>query len=232
MMHRQTRERQSAAERARVAAELLHEAELLTETAMLLPVAPPVVPAPITPVVATPPAARTAPRLPPSMVERKNGTPVIAPESTTLARFDAAIGERPDDIHLRLDRAELLSQTGRYAAARCDLEYVLAVEPENLAALSALGVVFLRKGLWAEAVPRFQRVVELDGHTPTPWLHLAEALNHVDDLPGALAAFRRAEEIDPTNARALYGQGVVLDRMRRPDDATRMYRRSREVARR
>ena len=232
MMHRQTRERQSAAERARVAAELLHEAELLTETAMLLPVTPPVTAAPVTPAAATPPAARTAPPLPRSMAERKNGTPIMAPESTTLARFDAAIAERPDDVQLLLDRAELLSHTGRYAAARCDLEHVLAVEPENLAALSALGVVFLRKGLWAEAVPRFQRVVELDGHTPTPWLRLAEALNHVDDLAGALAAFRRAEEIDPTNAKALYGQGVVLDRLRRPDDATRMYRRSREVARR
>jgi Flp pilus assembly protein TadD len=39
-----------------------------------------------------------------------------------------------------------------------------------------------------------------------------------------------ASELDPLHAKALYGQGVVLDRLRRPDDAALRYRRSREVA--
>jgi Flp pilus assembly protein TadD len=35
----------------------------------------------------------------------------------------------------------------------------------------------------------------------------------------------------PNDARALYGLGIVLDRMNRPDDAAQMYRRSRELIR-
>jgi len=58
----------------------------------------------------------------------------------------------------------------------------------------------------------------------------AEALNHVDELDGALAAYERAVELEPRNTRALYGLGIVLDRLNRPDDATQMYRRSREAA--
>jgi Flp pilus assembly protein TadD len=55
-------------------------------------------------------------------------------------------------------------------------------------------------------------------------------MNHVDDLTGALAAFERAVELQPTNPKALYGIGKVLDRLNRPDEATVAYRRSREVA--
>jgi len=51
----------------------------------------------------------------------------------------------------------------------------------------------------------------------------------VDELDGALAAYERAVELEPRNTRALYGLGIVLDRLNRPDEATQMYRRSREV---
>ena len=59
--------------------------------------------------------------------------------------------------------------------------------------------------------------------------YLGEALNHVDDLNGALAAYEKAVELQPANPKALYGIGKVLDRLNRPDEATVMYRRSREM---
>jgi Flp pilus assembly protein TadD len=51
----------------------------------------------------------------------------------------------------------------------------------------------------------------------------------MDDLAGALAAYERAVELQPANPKALYGIGKVLDRLNRPDEATAMYRRSREM---
>ena len=55
-------------------------------------------------------------------------------------------------------------------------------------------------------------------------------MNRLDQLKEACAAYERAIELEPRNARALYGLGIVLDRLKRPDDATQMYRRSREAA--
>jgi Flp pilus assembly protein TadD len=52
----------------------------------------------------------------------------------------------------------------------------------------------------------------------------------VDDLAGAQGAYERAVELEPRNPKPLYGLGIVLDRLRRPDEATGMYRRSREAA--
>jgi Flp pilus assembly protein TadD len=89
-----------------------------------------------------------------------------------------------------------------------------------------------RRGLWAEAATQLQRAVEIDAARAEAWCYLGEALNHVDDLSGALAAYTRASELQPANAKAFHGQGIVLDRLNRPEDATRMYRRAREVSRR
>jgi Flp pilus assembly protein TadD len=62
------------------------------------------------------------------------------------------------------------------------------------------------------------------------WCQLGESLNRLDQLGEARAAYERAVELEPRNPRALYGLGIVLDRLKRPEDATHMYRRSREAA--
>ncbi len=89
-----------------------------------------------------------------------------------------------------------------------------------------------RKGLWSEAVSQLRRVVEIDPSRGAAYFYLGEALNKTDDLYGAMAAYQRAAELMPEHSRALYGLGIVYDRLGRPDDAARMYRRSREIGRR
>jgi Flp pilus assembly protein TadD len=105
----------------------------------------------------------------------------------------------------------------------------LRIDPANVEALANLGVVLSRKGLWAMAVPHLRRAVALDPGRAAAWYYLGEALNHVDDLPGAHAAFEQAVALQPQNPKALYGLGIVLDRLNRPDDATQMYRRAQEA---
>jgi Flp pilus assembly protein TadD len=109
---------------------------------------------------------------------------------------------------------------------------VLRDHPSDVEALFHLGVVLTKKGLWAEAVPNLRHAVELDPTRGLAFFYLGEALNHVDDLHGAMAAYQRAAELVPDHPRALYGLGIVFDRLGRPDDAARMYRLSRAVGRR
>jgi len=127
-------------------------------------------------------------------------------------------------------RAGLHAAAGNYVAAQHDLEHTLRVAPDDVEALCALGVVLARKGLWGEAAGRLRGCVERDPGRGMTWYYLGEALNKLDDLPGALAAFERAVELQPEHSRTLHALGVVLDRLRRPEDATRMYRRAREAA--
>jgi tetratricopeptide (TPR) repeat protein len=153
-------------------------------------------------------------------------------QAGALAEYDRGLELDPESAPLLTGRGALLGAMGRYAAAERDLKKVLRVELAHPDALFHLGVVMTRKGLWAEAVPNLRRAVELDPTRGPAYFYLGEALNHVDDLYGAMAAYQRASELMPEHPRALYGLGIVYDRLGRPDDAARMYRRSREVGKR
>jgi tetratricopeptide (TPR) repeat protein len=237
---------ESPRDRARVAAELLEEARFLTDTGeMAVPH-----PAQLPPQAASPANgngnghsrhngngngnghAHPNGNGNGNGRHKTNGTtraPTLDPERT-LAALDACVAVQPESVPLLLDRAKQLGMMGRYAGARADLERALTLDPGNLTVRTALGIVLLRKGLWASAVPHLREVVEVESWSPTAWFYLGEALNHIDDLAGALAAFVRATEIDPRHAKALHGQGMVLDRLHRPDEAALLYRRSREAA--
>ena len=226
----------SARDRARVAAELMEEARFLTETSTgntrpAKPETTPAAPSGGANGNSTANSNGTANGNGHSNGKRARAGRLSHPNpEDLLASLDAAVAMHPESVSLLLDRAKLLVALGRYAAARADLEQALLLEPTNLTVRTALGIVLLRKGLWADAVPHLREVVEAESWSPTAWFYLGEALNHIDDLDGALAAFVRAAELDPRHARALHGQGIVLDRLRRPDEAALLYRRSREAA--
>lgn len=97
-------------------------------------------------------------------------------------------------------------------------------------ALAETGVTLARRGLWSQAVPQFRHAIELDPVNVPIWCRLGEALNHIDDLDGARLAYEQGLAVDAKHPRALYGMGVVLDRLRRPEEATVYYRRAREAA--
>jgi tetratricopeptide (TPR) repeat protein len=222
--------RASARDRARVAAELLEEARFLTDTGE----------------TAIPTPLETANGNgnnngngksnghQPNGNGKRNGHPGSRSSQSDadriLAQLDSAVAEQPESVQFLVNRAKQLGAMGRYSAARADLERALLLDPANLAVRTALGIVLLRKGLWGNAVPHLREVVAEESWSPTAWFYLGEALNHIDDLDGALAAFVRAAELDPRHAKALHAQGMVLDRLHRPEEAALLYRRSREAS--
>lgn len=122
-----------------------------------------------------------------------------------------------------IEEAASLSDTGAIAGAAG------AAAPGAVLALMDRGVSLARRGLWAGAAAQLRQALALDPALGPAWYYLGDALNHVDDLTGALRAFERAVQLQPADAKALYGVGKVLDRLHRPDEATVMYRRAREA---
>jgi len=218
----------SARDRARVAAELLEEARFLTDTGETA------IPTPLETANGNGNGNGKSNGHPPNGNGKRNGHPGSRSSQSDadriLAQLDSVVAAQPESVQLLVDRAKQLGAMGRYSAARADLERALLLDPANLAVRTALGIVLLRKGLWGDAVPHLREVVAEESWSPTAWFYLGEALNHIDDLDGALAAFVRAAELDPRHAKALHAQGMVLDRLHRPEEAALLYRRSREAA--
>src|SRR5206468_7188369 len=107
-----------------------------------------------------------------------------------------------DNVLLLVERAGLLAGATHYRAAQQDYERALRVDPIHGEALTGLGVLLSRRGLWSEAVPHLRRASEVDPGRAAAWFYLGEALNHVDDLEGARAAYERAD-----HGEALRGLG-------------------------
>ena len=211
---------QSAADRARVAAELIEEAASLTDESTIAS------PADVARAGLPPPISV---QLPPSAAP--GGEAGAVPDAALAApTLDDALARDPDNVALLVERAARLGAAQHYRAAQLDYEQALRVDPAHGEALTGLGVLLSRRGLWSDALPPLRRATEVDPGRAAAWYYLGEALNHVDDLMGAQAAYERAVELEPRNARALHRLGIVLDRLNRPAEATRMYRRSREAA--
>jgi len=211
---------QSAADRARVAAELIEEAASLTDESTIAS------PADVARAGLPPPISA---ELPPSAAP--GGEAGAVPDAALAApTLDDALARDPDNVALLVERAARLGAAQHYRAAQLDYEQALRVDPAHGEALTGLGVLLSRRGLWSDAMPPLRRATEVDPGRAAAWYYLGEALNHVDDLMGAQAAYERAVELEPRNARALHRLGIVFDRLNRPAEATRMYRRSREAA--
>ena len=198
----------SATERAKVAAQLLEEAQALSEECAIAS-----------------PADVARSQLPAPLHAAVRGT-VTAPLPVAADPAPAA-PRAPAERGVRLvagDMVEALNSSQR------ELEQRLRSTPDDAAALLGLGVLLCRKGLWAVAVAHLRRAAELAPGEIDPWCRLGETLNKLDDLEGARAAYERAVALDAGHPRALYGLCVVFDRLSRPADATAMYRRSREAA--
>jgi Flp pilus assembly protein TadD len=98
--------------------------------------------------------------------------------------------------------------------------------------LTEQGVDLCKRARWKDAIEPLRRATELSPTAGLAFYYLGDAYNHVDHLPGALSAFESAARLLPDNWRALKGVGIVLDRMRRPQEAAAAYQKARDAQRR
>jgi Flp pilus assembly protein TadD len=75
----------------------------------------------------------------------------------------------------------------------------LAQEPKNAKAQVDFGIAVAQKGLWKEALYRWQKAVELDPGYAAAWNNLAIAYEHAGNFDDARKAYEKALALDPKN---------------------------------
>ncbi len=151
------------------------------------------------------------------------------PEFVSLpADSIARIEERFLDAYSFLRAGMANERTGNYPMAVEAYRRGLAVEPENVELLNALGFALFQQGRSRDAVVALQKAVRVD---PKHWKsHNNMALASVDlgELEVAEAHYRESLAIEPQPA--IYNDlGFVLERQGLTDEAVEMYRRSLEL---
>jgi tetratricopeptide (TPR) repeat protein len=118
---------------------------------------------------------------------------------------DQEIARAPQDMDVRAWRARLLTWSGKLAEAESEYRDILSVASEDPDDWMGLSNVYSRQGRTREALRALDRAVELDPKRSDIRLARAVALRTLGAQGEAKLEFRRAVDLDPTNAAARAG---------------------------
>jgi Tfp pilus assembly protein PilF len=163
---------------------------------------------------------------PPVLLERFTGADRAAniPEFVPLpAAAIAKIKEQFLDAYSFLRAGMANERTGNYPAAVKAYERGLAVEPDNVELLNALGFSLFQQGRSKEAVVALEKALAIDPKHAKAHNNLALAAIDSGELEVAEAHYRESLAIKPQPA--IYNDlGFVLERQGLPDEAAEAYR--------
>src|SRR3954468_10687548 len=128
---------------------------------------------------------------------------------TSLANLQTAYAEHCAG---RLDEAERL------------YVQVLSSEPRNAHALHLLGVTFHQKRRHADAIEWISRAIAVDSGNYSFYVNLSAAHMALGQAEPAIAAMRRAIQLEPDRAPLHNDLGVLLANLERWDEAAECFR--------
>ncbi len=155
---------------------------------------------------------------------RRNGDPAAA-----LAVLDRAAGGFPNRPLIHFNRGAVLGELNRHEEAADALRTGLALDPEHAEARLTLAKVLVRGLRFEEALVHLERYATLVGEFLQGFEgHYVRglALRRLDRLVDAERELRRATDIDPGHADALFNLGAVLDQRGADEEAVAYLRKA------
>jgi Flp pilus assembly protein TadD len=104
--------------------------------------------------------------------------------------------------------AEFVKQE-EYDKAIAEFEAALEQEPDNVAALTMLGVAYYSKFQFDEAISQYEEALEIAPQDPDIHSNLAAAYVQTGKLAKAQQEYQTAVDLQPDLAEAWFGLGVI-----------------------
>lgn len=166
------------------------------------------------------PSPRSEPQLAPAELEAAIADAATAlaggDEMTATVRLRACANKVPQSIRCEGELAMLLSKHRRHKAeARYYIDQALAADDPGLdeAYYRRLGLALKERGLAADSLIAFERMMQRITPTAADWWLLSEALQGVPDRTAEAAeAARKAYELDPTQLEWLRVEAILVGR--------------------
>jgi tetratricopeptide (TPR) repeat protein len=118
-----------------------------------------------------------------------------------------------------MSRAGVAMTSNRYVEALESVDQALAIQPQDLNALNAKGVVLGALDRFGDAAESFKRAIAVQPMNPRLHYNLAYALQRQERFIEALASFNAALTLLPGYPEALINRGVTLNALGRYDEA-------------
>ncbi len=102
----------------------------------------------------------------------------------------------------------------------------VALNPQSLEAMMALGAVYGEQGKNAEAIPLLRKAITLAPNSSSAWKFLGYVYHYAGLIDLAEAAFLRGRDLDPTPAQTYFMHGRMLLYQGKPQEAEEEVRRA------
>ena len=133
--------------------------------------------------------------------------------------FKTAIALDKTDAHAFFDAGRTYSHLARPLAASQALEVGLQIIPDNIEALSNLGLVLLSLQQLPRAIETYERILALDATALSAYANLGSALIVSGEPERALATYEEALEVDAEFAPFYMGLARAYEQLGRQEDA-------------
>lgn len=122
------------------------------------------------------------------------GQTLNAEKPTEAARhLKTALALQPDNVTANELLGEIYTEQEKYSLARPYLEKAVSLSPKDYVKLWRLAHVENNLGNFESAKKLAQKCVALDNKFQAGWYELGKARKELNEIPGAVAAFKRAE---------------------------------------
>lgn len=129
----------------------------------------------------------------------------------SLAFFDQALQEHPDDSALLHSKARALDALGRFDEALNCVDQILQRDSANLDALYNRAVILTKLSRRVDALASFEQYLAIQPNVVDVLIKRAYLLHQLNRRADALASVERAVSIAPQNLAALNARGMILD---------------------
>jgi tetratricopeptide (TPR) repeat protein len=150
---------------------------------------------------------------------------VDVPDVVLASQSQAQAIQRFQGAKAGVEEAAVKLQKGDLDAAISAVEKVLEKSPQDPNALFYLGLGYVGKKMYAEAVAPLTRVTELSPAFPGAYFELGVCYRALGDPGKALLSYDRNLQLDPDNVHGLYNSGLILFEANRVDEALARFER-------
>ncbi len=136
-----------------------------------------------------------------------------------FAHFDKLTHVIPDYAKGWLLKALAQKKLDRTDEAQVSYARVLELAPENAEALENLGIIFIDRGLYEDAIAHFEKLTQVKPHYSKGWRLMAFAQIELGKIKDAQILCTKALEVDPENTVIMATLGALLGDSGRHEEA-------------
>jgi tetratricopeptide (TPR) repeat protein len=129
---------------------------------------------------------------------------------TRTRHYRMQIEKNPSDVDANLQIGIVLAKLGDRAEALKYFDKVVALQPNNAAALNNRGNLFMIEDKYVEAQRAYRAAATANPEDPYIWINLARAHKAVNEIKEAKDAFMKAQGLDPEIKKKYKALGLEL----------------------